>query len=152
MAEIHETIDQLLKERGISGAKMCKDLGMSRSFLTELRKGRAKGITTETAQKLADYFGVSTDYLLGKEETNKTIALLTARINAMTKELTRLERKSRVLYAFQPEKSRRIARMRNMIQLYGREGFVEERTLSDEQMDVLRGILSQMPSQAEEIG
>ena len=31
---------------------------MSRSFMTELRKGRAKSITLETAQKIADYFGV----------------------------------------------------------------------------------------------
>ena len=46
---------------------MSADLGMSRSFMTELRKGRAKSIKAETAQKIADYFGVSTDYLLGKE-------------------------------------------------------------------------------------
>ena len=36
-------IDALLKERGITGAKMSTDLGMSRSFMTELRKGRAQG-------------------------------------------------------------------------------------------------------------
>ena len=65
MADLYKIIDELLKERGISGAKMSSDLGMSRSFMTELRKGRAKSIKTETARKIADYFGVSTDYLLG---------------------------------------------------------------------------------------
>ena len=65
MADLYKIIDALLKERGISGAKMSSDLGMSRSFMTELRKGRAKSIKTETATKIADYFGVSTDYLLG---------------------------------------------------------------------------------------
>ena len=65
MSDLYKTIDTLLKERGISGAKMSSDLGMSRSFMTELRKGRAKSIKTETAKKIADYFGVSTDYLLG---------------------------------------------------------------------------------------
>lgn len=65
MADLYKIIDELLKERGISGAKMSSDLGMSRSFMTELRKGRAKSIKTETAKKIADYFGVSTDYLLG---------------------------------------------------------------------------------------
>lgn len=69
MAEMYEIIDALLAERGITGAQMSADLGMSRSFMTELRKGRAKGIKLETAQKLAEYFGVSLDYLLGKEET-----------------------------------------------------------------------------------
>ena len=47
---------------------MCDDLGMSRSTLTELRKGRAKTINLEKASMIADYFGVSMDYLMGKEE------------------------------------------------------------------------------------
>ena len=34
--------------------------------MTELRKGRAKTMNLEKAGKIADYFGVSTDYLLGK--------------------------------------------------------------------------------------
>lgn len=65
MAEMYEIIDALLEERGISGAQMSADLGMSRSFMTELRKGRAKSIKLETAQKIAEYFGVSLDYLTG---------------------------------------------------------------------------------------
>ena len=68
MAEMYEIIDQLLKERGVTGAQMSTDLGMSRSFMTELRKGRAKGIKLETAQKIAEYFDVSVDYLLGQSE------------------------------------------------------------------------------------
>lgn len=67
MAEMYKIIDTLLEERGISGAKMSNDLGMSRSFMTELRKGRAKCIKLDTAQKIADYFGVSVGYLLGEE-------------------------------------------------------------------------------------
>lgn len=65
MAEMYEIIDQLLSERGITGAQLSTDLGMSRSFMTELRKGRAKSIKLETAQKIADYFHVSLDYLTG---------------------------------------------------------------------------------------
>lgn len=74
MADMYKIIDALLQERGISGAKMSADLGMSRSFMTELRKGRAKSIKAETAQKIADYFGVSTDYLLGNEDNKKAPA------------------------------------------------------------------------------
>lgn len=68
MGDVCGKIDALLKERGISGAKMSADLGMSRSFMTELRKGRAKGITVETAQRIADYFGVSVSTLLDDEK------------------------------------------------------------------------------------
>lgn len=68
MEGICERIEALLRERGISGARMSAELGMSRSFMTELRKGRAKGVSAETAARIADYLGVTTDYLLGKTE------------------------------------------------------------------------------------
>lgn len=63
MSDMYERIDKLLNEKGITGAKMSSDLGMSRSFMTELRKGRAKSVKIETAQKIANYFGVSVEYL-----------------------------------------------------------------------------------------
>ena len=70
MADMYKIIDDLLTQKGISGAKMSADLGMSRSFMTELRKGRAKSVKLETAQKIADYLGVSVSTLLGEEENN----------------------------------------------------------------------------------
>ena len=65
MADMYKKIEELLAQKGISGAKMCTDLGMSRSFMTELRKGRAKSITLATAEAIADYFEVPIDHLLG---------------------------------------------------------------------------------------
>lgn len=67
MADMYKIIDELLTQKGISGAKMSADLGMSRSFMTELRKGRAKSVKLETAQKIADYLGVNVACLLGEE-------------------------------------------------------------------------------------
>ena len=69
MATVYEMIESLCRERGITGSKMCDDLGISRSTMTELRKGRAKTMNLEKAGKIAEYFGVSTDYLLGKTPT-----------------------------------------------------------------------------------
>ena len=70
MADMYKKIDKLLTQAGISGAKMSADLGMSRSFMTELRKGRAKSVKIETAQKIADYFGVPLAELLDGETEN----------------------------------------------------------------------------------
>ena len=70
MADMYKIIEELLTQKGISGSKMCTDLGMSRSFMTELRKNRIKHLRLETAQKIADYLGVSASTLLGKEEKN----------------------------------------------------------------------------------
>ena len=70
MADMYKVIDELLTKKGISGSKMCADLGMSRSFMTELRKDRIKSLRIETVQKIADYLGVSVSALLGEEEKN----------------------------------------------------------------------------------
>ena len=52
----------------ISFSKMCVDLGLSKSLGTKLKENPDKEINSETAQKIADYFGVSVDCILGKEQ------------------------------------------------------------------------------------
>jgi hypothetical protein len=37
--------------------------------MTDLKMGRKKGLNAETAQKIADYLGVSVGYLLGQDTT-----------------------------------------------------------------------------------
>ena len=71
MSTIIETIDRLCEERGIKGSKLCDDLGISRSTLTELRKGRAKSLHIKKATLIANYFVVPLAYLLG-ETTDTT--------------------------------------------------------------------------------
>jgi transcriptional regulator with XRE-family HTH domain len=68
MATLYETLDSLCKSAGITGAKMCADLKISKSLMTDLKSGRKKGVNAETAQKIATYFGVSVGYLLGENE------------------------------------------------------------------------------------
>ena len=62
MADMYKIIEELLTQKGISGAKMCADLGMSRSFMTELRKGRIKSVRLETAQKIRPLRGRRRDH------------------------------------------------------------------------------------------
>ncbi len=72
--EFVERITALLEERGISKNKMLKEVGIaSGAFGNWQRRGTIP--RGETLQKLADYFNVSTDYLLGREST-KTIQIL----------------------------------------------------------------------------
>ena len=67
MADLYNRIDTLCKERGISITVMCKDAGVSRASLSDLKMGRNQTLSTETLSKIAGYFGVSVDSLLGKE-------------------------------------------------------------------------------------
>ena len=68
MSTIYENIQALCDEKGIKAGKMCSDLNMSRSFMSELKYGRKKSVTAETAKKIADYFGVSADRIVGIEK------------------------------------------------------------------------------------
>lgn len=64
METIAQRIDRLCGERGVTGAQLCRDLGFSRSYLTELRKGRVSMPTVQKADSIAIYLGVTLDYLL----------------------------------------------------------------------------------------
>ena len=67
MANLYETIQTLCAARGIRPGRMCSDLGLSRGLMTDLKMGRKKGLSAETAQKIASYLGVSVGQLLGQE-------------------------------------------------------------------------------------
>ena len=68
MGTLYDTIQNLCKQKGVSGSRMCLDLGLSKSTMSDLKYGRTKGMSTATATKIASYFGVSVGYLLGEEE------------------------------------------------------------------------------------
>ena len=71
MGELYDRIASLCSNKGIRPGKMCNDLGISRGSIGDLKKGRREGISIKTATKIADYFGVTTDYLLTGDETKK---------------------------------------------------------------------------------
>lgn len=71
MGTLYKRLSSLCQERGIKGGRMCVDLGISKSLMTDLKSGRKKSVNAETAQKIANYFGVSVGYLLGEEEKEK---------------------------------------------------------------------------------
>lgn len=65
---IYNRINNLCTRDGITGAKLCTEIGISRGILSDLKAGRKKTINAETAYKIAKYFGVSVGYLLGYED------------------------------------------------------------------------------------
>ena len=48
---------------------MCREVGIGPNTMTELKMGRVKSLSAPKLEKIAEYFGVSVSYLLGKEET-----------------------------------------------------------------------------------
>lgn len=72
MADLYNTLSELCSQKGVTGYRMCKDLGLALSTMTDLKKGRKKGFSAEIAAKIANYFGVSVDYLLGNTDIKKS--------------------------------------------------------------------------------
>lgn len=66
MHNLYEVIENLCRQRGIRPGYLCSELGLSRGLMTDLKMGRKKSISAQTAQKIAAYFGVSVGYLLGE--------------------------------------------------------------------------------------
>ena len=56
----------LCDEKNISVYRACTDIGLNRSAVAKWKDGGTPNGTT--AGKLADYFGVTTDYLLGQSD------------------------------------------------------------------------------------
>lgn len=65
-----EKIKELAQKRGISLQKVAEDLGYSINYLYTLKEKTPK---SDRLQEIADYFNVSTDYLLGRTD-NPAIA------------------------------------------------------------------------------
>ena len=71
MYNLYENIYALCSEQNITPGGLCGELGFRRSVLSDLKSGRKKSLDTTTLVKIADYFGVSVDYLLNGAETEK---------------------------------------------------------------------------------
>lgn len=65
-----QILNQLMDERGVTAYKMWKDTGISQSIIGKWRVGE-KEPTSAFLAKVAEYFGVSTDCLLGNEQQKK---------------------------------------------------------------------------------
>lgn len=65
MFPTYEKIKELADKRGISLTKLEEDLGYSRNTLYKLKSQKPNA---ERISEIADYFQVSTDYLLGRTD------------------------------------------------------------------------------------
>lgn len=115
----YERLVFLCSERNVTVTSLLRDLGYSTSKGSAWKKGSIpKG---NILNDIADYFDVSTDYLLGKTDEKKPAA--------ETGDEPKAEINERL----------------HTIRIAGRDGSYEERQLTDEQMDLLRQMIRQMP-------
>ena len=64
-----DVYSKLCIERGKSPNTVAKELGIASGTITEWKKGRVP--QNANLRKISEYFGVTVDYLLGKEDEKK---------------------------------------------------------------------------------
>lgn len=76
---MYEIYCKLRDERGVKDADIVKETGITKSTFSDWKTGRSKP-KNDKLQKIADYFGVTLDYLTtGKEEPEKKEKILTTK-------------------------------------------------------------------------
>lgn len=67
-----DRLSELCIAKGVSAYKACTDIGLNRAAVAKWKTGSQPN--SVTVAKLADYFNVSVDFLLGKNENTPTLA------------------------------------------------------------------------------
>lgn len=69
MGSLYEHIVQLGQEKGFKTiTALCREAGVPRATMTELKMGRSKDLSKPNAQKFAETLGVSLDVIYGEQE------------------------------------------------------------------------------------
>ena len=71
MNDMYKRIEHLCKEKGVNMTAMCREAGIPRSNLSDLKYGRTAALATVNLNRVANYFDVSMDFLLGTAEQTK---------------------------------------------------------------------------------
>lgn len=64
---MYEIFAQLLEQRNLKAADVCKGTGLPSSLFSEWKRGKSTP-KADKMRKIADFFGVSTEYLMTGEE------------------------------------------------------------------------------------
>ncbi|QNR65058.1 helix-turn-helix transcriptional regulator [Paenibacillus peoriae] len=70
MSSYPNRIREIRKSKKKSGVQVAEFLGITPQFLYNIEKG-SRTLNTDVASKLAEYFDVTVDYLLGRTEAEK---------------------------------------------------------------------------------
>ena len=64
---MYEIFERLCAERGVTAYRVCKETGLKTGSISNWKSGKYQ-LKQDKLQKIAEYFGVSVDYLMGNEK------------------------------------------------------------------------------------
>lgn len=60
--ELYEQIDAMCRQHDVTITQMCRDAGISRAAISDLKHGRSQTLSSATIHKLSYYFRVPMDF------------------------------------------------------------------------------------------
>lgn len=93
---MYEIFEQLLQKYNVTSYKVGKETGIASSTFTDWKNGKSKP-KKEKLQKIAKYFGVTIEYLMGIEtDTDSNVILKEDELNRL--QMLKLNDKLRILF------------------------------------------------------
>lgn len=109
-----ERIKELAKKRGVNLQKVSEDLGFSTNYLYSLKNKKTP--SAEHLAKIAEYFNVSTDYILGRTDNPNVAGEVVATADGRTVDLSNL-RERVVLFDGKPLSDEDVDKIAQIIKL-----------------------------------
>lgn len=110
----YERLTMLCKERGISISALLNTLGLSKTNNKNWREGRAP--SAENLERIAKYFNVSVDYLLGRDEIkNRSVSEEIERIIKLMEESEDFKKYVEVYLQLSPEGRKKLGAFLDLI-------------------------------------
>jgi len=123
-------IKELREARGLNMREAARLLNMPYTTYVNYEKGFREP-TSEVLIQLADFYETSVDYIVGRISSTDVLPFPVEQM---------------------PSKDATTAtEQRNVIRLAGRDGSYEERSLSDEQLAMLKSLINQLPDTPEDL-
>ena len=67
--ELYERIDSLCRKNSVSVTTLCRECGIARANLSDLKMGRLNSLPAVNLSKIANYFNVSINFLMGEDSS-----------------------------------------------------------------------------------
>lgn len=114
MFEAFERIKELAKKRGVNLQKVSEDLGFSTNYLYSLKNKKTP--SAEHLAKIAEYFNVSTDYILGRTDNPNVASEIVTTADGRAVDLSNL-RERVVLFDGKPLSDEDVDKIAQIIKL-----------------------------------
>ena len=144
ISEFYKRLRDLCEERNMTVNELVRSLDLSSGSPTAWKNGTEP--RRSTATKIADYFSVSVDYLMGNVSDpffHLDNDRILADINSYeTEKAPTLTKK---------DECRGVVGDINIVRIAGRDGSFEERILSDDQLATVKAFLNLLPDASEDL-